>query len=166
MALFKKLQFLRPANEPIEGRAITIQTQSDDAANAFFTQKTVVAEFFPFKNIGNMDLYGRRRDRSERIGERDAGVRKSPGIDDDAIRGEADFLQFVDQKALVVALKIVQFSGRKIKLELLEKLRKAGRTIDFRLAFAQKVEVGAVDDPDLHFFKGKSKKAKGKKRAS
>jgi hypothetical protein len=59
-------------------------------------------------------------------------------------------MQFVYDCPFVVALKVVNMKAGETASEVEKKILKAVIAIDFGLPLAEEVEVGAVDDDDLH----------------
>src|SRR5882757_9053466 len=71
-------------------------------------------------------------------------------VDDDAIIGESNFLQMVDELPLYITLKIAEVYGRECLLQLSEILFEGLAAVHFRLPGTQEVEVRTVDDGNLH----------------
>src|SRR5437016_1859036 len=87
------------------------------------------------------------------VEERKRVMRESPWVDDDARRTRRLLLQEVDDLALSVALKEAGLHLQLARLDSngIHQLGQRVRPVDVWLSFAEKVQVGAVDDQDsLH----------------
>ena len=70
-------------------------------------------------------------------------------IHDYGIIASVSFLQLIDEHAFVVGLEIGNLVSRETLAELHEIFLKGEATIDLGFAFAQEVEVGAVENEDF-----------------
>jgi len=78
------------------------------------------------------------------------GMRVGASVQHDAVAGEARLVDFVDQASLVVALVVGDSVLREGSPQLFQVGFKRLRAVNFRFAFAQQVEVRAIDDQDMH----------------
>src|SRR5262245_41787571 len=99
-------------------------------------------------HIGNVHFDDGKIAGTERIGNGERSVGECGRVDDDAARGGARLVDPVDEDVFVVALVEAN-----VELELRGKVPAGGRdivegfpTVDMRLAFAEEVEVRAVED--------------------
>ena len=103
-------------------------------------------------NIGEMHLHRRERHGLERVENGDARVRIRRGIDDDAVHPSESGLDGIDDRALVVGLE--KLALRAILPAGLADIRlergKVTLSVKLRFPHAEKVQIGAVDDEDLH----------------
>ena len=107
-------------------------------------------------DVGNVHFDDGRFDGANAVAEGDARVRVGTGVQHDTVESpEASLLQVVDQFALDIALRIVDFHLVGVLLaKLLQKRLKRATAVDFRLATTQKIEVGTVQNQNfLHIFK-------------
>lgn len=110
----------------------------------------VAAKLLPCGNVAQMHLHHGRFDGAYAVEQRDARVRIGGGIEHNAIVAEPYGLQFAHQFALDVALIVVDVGLRVALAQLGETAFHALLSVYGRLARAQKIEVGAVDDDDFH----------------
>lgn len=96
-----------------------------------------------------MYLYSGRRNGRQGICNSDRGMGVCPGINDDAIYVEAQFMNFINQFAFVIRLKIAKLHVGKLGFERFQILQEGAITINCRFALAQQVEIGAVNDKNL-----------------
>ena len=100
-----------------------------------------------------MDLNGGDGDGFERVQDGYAGVRVGRRVDDDAVDLAVSLLDLVDDAALVVGLEDLDLVKALRGACLLADLYQAVvvvAAVDARLANAEHVEVGAVDDECFH----------------
>ncbi len=76
------------------------------------------------------------RVRGYRVGQRDGSVRERPGVEHDPVDRKTCLVQFVEQGAFVVALKILKFYPRKAFLQSGKKRLETVAAVNFRLAAA------------------------------
>ena len=102
------------------------------------------------ENVGQMHLNHRQTHGTDRIVDGDGGVRVRARIDDDTAGRGHRLLDPVDQRALLVGLAEIDRQAeafachRAIALDIGQALG----TIDARLARAEQVQVGTVEDED------------------
>ena len=89
-------------------------------------------------------------DATDAVGQGDGSVGIGSRIHHHAIKLSVSLLQLVDEAALVVGLVVVQLVLRESRPKRFKIGLERNRAVDFRLAFAQKVEVGSVDNEDSH----------------
>jgi hypothetical protein len=84
--------------------------------------------------------------------QRDAVLGESARVDDGARRVVDVLLHEVEQRAFVIRLEDHQlaFHLARERLQLLVDLREGGAAVDVRLAAAEEVQIGSVQDEDLH----------------
>lgn len=100
-----------------------------------------------------VDLHGGDGDGLEGVEDRDARVRVSRRVDDDAVDLAVGLLDLVDDAALMVGLEdldLVKALHGACLLANLDQVVVVVAAIDARLANAEHVEVGAVDDECFH----------------
>lgn len=101
-------------------------------------------------DVRNVDFDDGDADGADAIGEGDRGVGIGSGIHHHGVKLAVSGLQLVNQNTFVVRLEI----GNLVLRETLAELRQIGLegevSVDFRLAFAQKVQVGSVEDENFH----------------
>ena len=100
-----------------------------------------------------MDLNGGNGDGFEGVEDRHARMRVSGGVDDDAVDLAIGLLDLVDDAALVVGLEdldLVKAPRGACLLANLYQTVVVVAAVDTRLANAEHVEVGAVDDECFH----------------
>ena len=123
-----------------------------DHADAGAGGHGVPAKFFALLDVGNVHLDGGAADALQRVMQGDARVRVGPKIHDEALgAGVGEGMDRVDQRALVVGLEELHRHAELPRLGTDEPLEilQGGRAVDFRLALAKPVQVGAVEDRDL-----------------
>src|SRR5579885_549489 len=86
----------------------------------------------------------------QRITQGNGIVSERARIDDNPIRSRSVLLNIVDQRSLMIRLKVLD-SGPQFRAacaQHLNNLRERGRAINLRLARAQRVQIGSVYDKD------------------
>lgn len=103
-------------------------------------------------DIGQMDLHGRQRDGLERVKNRHARVRIGGRIDDDAVGTPEAALDHPDQPALGIGLRHEDFRTvfPCVGFDRFNKRRIVGSAVNVRLAYAEHIEIGSVEDSDSH----------------
>src|SRR5579859_2349786 len=151
MVPFRKSFVLIKAAEKLHSEYVPIEAQACDHSPRGARRHAAGAELFAGVNVGDMHLHHRHRERLETIVEGERVVRQRPGVDDDPSRARGLLLQEVDDLALVVALE-----QRNLAMTLacgfanqLVQVGQGAGAVDLRLALAQQVQVGPVDDDDL-----------------
>ena len=132
---------------------VALQALAGDGGKAGKAGVAYLAEVLAGLDGADVDLDGGDGDGLEGIQDRNARVRVSCRVDDDAVDLAVGLLDLVDDAALVVRLE---------DLDLVKSLRGAGlladldqavvvvATVDARLANAEHVEIGSVDDESFH----------------
>lgn len=120
-------------------------------------QKRMMPERFTPVYIADVYLDDRGGNSRHGIGQGDGGVGERAGIEHNPVGAETCHMEFIEQGAFVVALKIVELELRKSGFQVLKKRFKALAAINFRLARSKQVEIGAIDKEDFHECKKSSK---------
>lgn len=139
-----------PIHQVNQGQGIALQTEASDKPGTLGCNNTVVAKFLAGIHIGDMHLYHRHLDGANGIVNGNGGVCISTGIKYNPIAGKTNFMQFVYQFAFDVTLVIMKVNCGKTIDEGLKEYFKRLCPVNFRLTFAQQVEVRSVDDLDFH----------------
>ena len=132
---------------------VALQTLAGDGGEAGQAGVAYLAEVLAGLDGADVDLDGRDGDGLEGIEDRDARVRVGRRVDDDAVDLAVGFLDLVDDAALVVGLEdldLVEDLRGSCLLADLDQAVVVVATVDARLANAEHVEVGAVDDECFH----------------
>lgn len=114
---------------------------------------TYLAEVLSRLDGADVDLNGGDGDGFEGVEDRHAGVRVGSRVDDDAVDLAVGLLDLVDDAALVVRLEdldLVKALRGACLLADLDQAVVVVAAVDARLANAEHVEVGAVDDECFH----------------
>ena len=141
--LFQQLQRVGVALEAFAG----------DGGEAGQARVAHLAEVLAGLDGTDMDLDGRDGDGLEGVQDRHARVRVGGRVDDDAVDLAVGLLDLVDDTALVVGLEdldLVEALGGAGFLADLDQAVIVVVAVDARLANAEHVEVGAVDDECFH----------------
>lgn len=107
-------------------------------------------EFLTGMDIRNMHFNDRTPDRGNGIADGHGRMSVSPGIQDDAIGGEALALQGVDDLPFYVTLKVDEIHIGKGRPQLGQVCLETEFAVDMGFPLAEQVQIGAVDDDDLH----------------
>ncbi len=110
----------------------------------------MMAECFPRMDVGNMHFYNGSCDCTNGIGNRHRSVGIRPGIDDDAVKRKTYLVDFINELPFVVALKIMQVHIVKGGYQNFKIILKSLSPVHFRFAYAKEIEVGSVEDEELH----------------
>lgn len=110
-----------------------------------------MTELFPFVYITYMhfDYGGLYTCDGIRQGYR--GVRIGPCIEQYTIEGKAYLMKFIYQFTLHIVLIIVEIQLGELTSQFLKILLKCLTSINLRFSFAEKIQIGAIDDNDFHF---------------
>ena len=112
-----------------------------------------LAEVFAGLNSANVDLHSRDGDGLEGVQYGHAGMRVGSRVDDDTVDLSVGLLDLVDDAALVVRLEdfdLVKALRGTCLLADLDQVVVVVAAVDARLANAEHVEIGAVDDECFH----------------
>ncbi len=131
-------------HEPLHGEPVAFEAKAADAAGAVPAQQAFLAKFLAGGQVAQVHLNHGRGNGGHSIGQGNAGVGVGPGIEHDAMVGEAYFVQLIEQGALVVRLEVRELQIGKSRFQLGEKIIKRASTVDARLATAQQVQIGAI----------------------
>ncbi len=129
-------------------------TQSTKAANASFCNRcdeTLVPIFFSRGGIGEMHFNNRSADRLDRIEQAERCMSQCSGVENYRVRIiRSRFVQPVDQMAFMVALANVDVETQRMGMvfNLSGDLVECRRTVYFRFAHAEQVEIGSVQYKD------------------
>lgn len=132
---------------------IPLQALAGDGGKASQARIAYLAEVFAGLDGANVDLNGGDGDGFEGVENRHARVRVGRRVDDDAVDLAVSLLDLVDDAALVVGLEDLDLVKTLCGACLLADLDQAVvvvAAVDARLANAEHVEVGAVDDECFH----------------
>ena len=121
--------------------------ETGDYAERFVGEIGVVAEVFAGVNIGQMDFDKGQCHTQKGVADGDAGVGLGAGVDDDVIVRSACLMDGIDDCTFVVTLEMVkrdaQFGGG--VLQARNQRIEGVAAVKLRLAQAEQVEIGAVD---------------------
>ena len=103
-------------------------------------------------DVGHVDLEHRERHRLDRVVQRHAVLRQRGRIEQRAVERVDALVQLVDEHALVVRLQRLELDAALVSeaMQPLVDLRQGRRAVDVRLAAAEQVQVGAVQDQEFH----------------
>ena len=108
-------------------------------------------EFLAGVDIGQVNFHNGHFGRGDRIAECDAGMRVACGVDYDHISLADRILDPGDQSAFVIALAELNVRPAfGLFAHGTFNVRQRGRAVDFWLPLPQQVEVGAVEEENLH----------------
>lgn len=109
----------------------------------------MMAKRLSFVNIAQMDFDRRHSYEAQGVVQRVAVMGERSGVDDNSVVYD-ELVDLVDQVAFVVRLIEIKTESNKILLQFDQYLFEAFVAIDFDLALAGEVQVGAVKDEDVH----------------
>ena len=101
-------------------------------------------------DVGKMYLHDGDADGADAVGQSDGSMGVTSWVHYNGIVLTISLLQLVDEAALVVRLVVGNLVLRKRFDEFRQVFLEGHRAIDFGLALAQKVKIGAVEDEDFH----------------
>ena len=136
--------------EPSQARFVSVATEPTDYTDRVSRQNEPVTLRFPCVNVGQMNFDVRNRHRGECVAQRNTRVGIRTGVDDRAVAGPAQSLNFRNKLSLTVRLEEaelhIQLRGDfgEPRLYLRERLG----AVNLGFAKAEHVEVRAVDDGD------------------
>lgn len=133
--------------------SVALQAFASDGGKAGQAGVAYLAEVLARLDGADVDLNGGDGDGFERVQDGYAGVRVGRRVDDDAVDLAVGLLDLVDDAALVVGLEDLDLVKALRGACLLADLYQAVvvvAAVDARLANAEHVEVGAVDDECFH----------------
>ena len=139
--------------QQLQGMGVALEAFAGDGGEAGQACIAYLAEVLARLYGADVDLDGRDGDGLECVEDRDARVRVGRRVDDDAVDVAVSLLDLVDDTALVVGLEDLDFVKALRGACFLADLDQAVvvvATVDARLANAEHVEVGAVDDECFH----------------
>ena len=132
---------------------VALEAFAGDGGKAGQAGVAYLAEVLARLDGADVDLHSGDGDGLEGIQDSHAGVRVSRRVDDDAVDLAVRFLDLVDDAALVVGLEDLDLVEALCAAGLLADLHQAVvvvAAVDARLANAEHVEVGSVDDESFH----------------
>ena len=131
---------------------IAKRSQPRDNAGCLVRQIRMAAERLTRINVGDVHLRKRDAHTGKRVPYRHAGVGVCPRVDDNPVRLPARTLHGIHNRAFVVALEVAQRHAKRGGgfIQLGRQAGKRLRTVKMRFARAEQVEVGAVDDENVH----------------
>ena len=132
---------------------VALQALAGDGGKAGQAGVAYLAEVLSLLDGADVDLDGGDGDGFEGVEDRHAGVRVGSRVDDDAVDLAVGLLNLVDDAALVVGLEDLDLVKTLCSACLLADLDQAVvvvAAVDARLANAEHVEVGTVDDECFH----------------
>ena len=131
-----------------QGQQVAARTQTGDHAGGDARDQRVPVGWRARMDVGQMDLDDRSREHPQCIEKRDRGKRIAGGVDDDRARRVDGFVDPVDKLAFAVGLPecdLVSGGGRPaLGLDLGE----GSPAVDVRLAGAEPIEVGPIQNED------------------
>ena len=135
----------------IEGVAVGIGAEAGDHAQRQVAEVALAAERFTRVRVGQVDFDEGDRDRGQSIAQRNRSVGEGGRIDDDERRSvRFRRLDAFDQRVLGIRLEAFQcmpgLPGAVGEAGI--DRGQGGMAVDLRLAIAEQVEVGAVQDQD------------------
>jgi len=145
------------ALKKLHRQPVSLQPKSADDTPAMRRRVGMLSERLAGVHITDVYLHHRGSDGSHRVGQRNGRVRVGARVEDDAVYRKPDFVELVDECAFVVTLKKGDVELRKICLQLQEERIKSSVSVHLRFPLAEEVEVGSVEDVNVHFLKKKYK---------
>src|ERR1700694_4196344 len=145
---------LRPVGrERVEGLKVRPDSVAGETVDADVADDRDLAEIaLAVVDVGEVNLRCRQRDGQQSVANRVRVVRERRRIDDDGVGPLPAAVQLVDDRALMVRLKEAHALPQlaRVRADLAFEVAQRLASVDRRLAFAQQVEVRAVDDQDVH----------------
>src|SRR5690606_3271208 len=109
----------------------------------------MMTERLAFIDIGQMYFNKRNRDRQQSVAQRHAGMSERTGVKQDKVNAfKAGIMNAIDEFVLSIALQVQQVmtgihtSAAQAFIDVVQRLI----TVNLRLAGAQQIEIGAVQD--------------------
>jgi hypothetical protein len=99
-----------------------------------------------------MHFHHRYRDCLDGIADRHRSMGIASGIEDDSVTAKTGLLYFVDKFALDVRLVISDFDIRITGPQTCQKIIEVILAVYIRLAHTEQIEIGSVNDLNLHIF--------------
>lgn len=140
-------------SQQLQRMGVPLQTFAGDGGEAGQAGVAYLAEVLARLDGTDVDLDGGDGDGLKGVQDRHACVRVSRRVDDDAVDVAVCLLDLVDDAALVVGLEDLDLVKALCGAGLLADLDQAVvvvAAVDARLANAEHVEVGSVDDESFH----------------
>lgn len=119
----------------------------------------VMSEIFPGMDVGEVDFDGGEAHGGDGVTEGDASMGVSGGIDHDDVELFGGLLDPSDEFAFDIALAEIDFDAEFLGAAgyFLFDFAEGGAAIDTGFSEAEHVQVGAVEEQDLHLIYGKSR---------
>src|SRR5208282_951274 len=146
-------RFLGKSARRSEGQAIALGAKSHDSTMRDIRNRRMMPERFAPIHVRQMHLDHWNTHGLDGVANRNAGVRVCARIDQEYVALAARLLNSIDDPAFAVRLKRLNphFKLASQVLEFLVDISQAGSAIDFRLAFAEKIQVGSMDHQHGHW---------------
>ena len=141
---------LLTVGEPFYGETVSVESEAAYHAAAGACKEAMVAVFFPGEDVADMDFYGWSGNRQECVVQCYAGMAVTARIDDDAVVRKAHCLNLADKFAFDIGLKVFDVNLWIPFSEDSQFLFHGSGAIDVGLTCADEVEIGSVDDDNLH----------------
>lgn len=140
------------ANGGFKAQKIRIGTEPADLPSAHRRDHRPVPEFLPGMNVGKMDLHHRDLHSGNGVSQGNAGVSVRGGVEDHGVKWATRRLEPLHQLALMIGLTkfddCIQFPGP--LTHLVFNVGQGRTAIYLRLPCSQEVQVGAVQEKDIH----------------
>lgn len=110
-----------------------------------------MTEGFTGMDVGDVNFNDAELGCRDGVAEGNGGVSVGTGVEDYAIDAFSTcFVEAVDQSPFVIALVEGEGVGRETAMQIGFQIGKRRRPIDLRFARAKEVEVGAIEDEEVH----------------
>ena len=137
------------AEQPLQGQAVGIRPEAADNATASGSNHGHVAESLAGVHVADVHLHHGGGHGADGVLQGDGRVGIGARVEDDAVIIEAHPVDAVDELALDVGLEIIYLHLGMAAAQGGQAVVERRGAIDARLAAAQQIEVGAVDDLNL-----------------
>src|SRR5581483_2706793 len=144
--------FLLLTREELERFAVAVGALAEHAMCGELGDHAVAAPRLSMLDVGEVHLHDRHLQQLERVADCVAVVAPGSRVDDDAVDVVVGVVDPLDELALAVRLPAarVDVEGVRPGVDAALELVQADPAVDLRVAPAEHVEVGAVQDEDLH----------------
>ena len=134
------------------GGDVAAEAHAGEALAACLTGVGDLAEILAGVDVAEVHLDGGDADGLERVENGDAGVGVGGGVYDDAVDALICALDGVDYRALVVGLEELAVDAElgAAGADLVDEVEIGAPAVNLRLAYAEKVDVGAVYNEETH----------------
>lgn len=103
-------------------------------------------------DVGDVHFYDGSGNEFDGICEGDGGVGICGGVEYDAVCGEADGLELVDESAFAIGLEVGEVELGEFRAQGLQVVFEGESSVEGGGSSVEEVEVGAVNDPEGVFF--------------